>query len=263
MTKNVLTKDTVMMSDPPGSGMTGAVPARRGGVRSWQRWVPYAAVVWSLVYAALGLYWAVSGRGFPFTPGTVPDLTVPLLGRLGPVVAWIVVIVAGIPAAVMGAAMLRGAKSGLLRPLFIIAGALLAVFLLLLMTDFNLLLMLGYTPYGIVSLITGSKYGQIYLGMFTQGTIAHQLLCLIGGFLWLGAAVTYARRRGEACLYCGRRDGPQGWTSPDRAARWGRTAVIVAMVVPIFYAFTRYAWGLGLPLWMNAERFRSGQESGI
>jgi hypothetical protein len=37
----------------------------------------------------------------------------------------------------------------------------------------------------------------------------------------------------------------------------------VAMVAPAFYAFTRYAWALGFPLGMNAERFRSGQESGI
>src|SRR5512135_778516 len=262
MTKNVLTKDTVMMSDPPGSGMTGAVPARRGGVRSWQRWVPYAAVVWSLIYAALGLYWAVSGRGFPFTFGPVPDPSAPLLVRLGPVVAWIVVIMAGIPAAVMGAAMLRGAKSGLLRPLFITAGALLAVFLLLFMTDFNLLLTLGYTPYGIVSLLTGSKYGQIYLAMFTQGTIAHQLLCLIGGFLWLGAAITYARRSSDACLYCGRRDGPEGWTSPDKAARWGRIATYVSMVVPLFYALTRYAWALGIPLGMTEEYWRFEQARG-
>jgi len=262
MTKNVLTNNTGMTSDRPGSGTTGAVPARRGGVRDWQRWVPYAAVVWSLVYAALGLYWAVSGRGFPFTFGTVSDPTAPLLVRLGPVVAWIVVIMAGIPAAAMGAAMLRGAKSGALRPLLITAGALLAVFLLLLMTDFNLLLTLGYTPYGIVSLLTGSKYGQVYLGMFTQGTIAHQLLCLIGGFLWLGAAVTYARRSGEACLYCGRRDGPEGWTSPDKAARWGRIATYVSMVVPLFYAATRYAWALGIPLGMSEEYWRFEQARG-
>ena len=31
-----------------------AMPARGGGVRDWQRWAPYAAVAWSLFYAALG-----------------------------------------------------------------------------------------------------------------------------------------------------------------------------------------------------------------
>ena len=49
----------------------------------------------------------------------------------------------------------------------------------------------------------------------------HQLLCLIGGFLWLGATVSYARRSGDACLYCGRRDGPEGWTKSRRSEALG------------------------------------------
>jgi hypothetical protein len=67
----------------------------------------------------------------------------------------------------------------------------------------------------------------------------------------------------DACLYCGRRDGPEGWHSPNQAALWGRIALFVAMVAPIFYAFTRYAWALGFPLGMGEERFRHGQESGM
>jgi hypothetical protein len=38
-----------------------------GGVRDWQSRAPYAAVAWSLVYAAQGVYWVVSGRGVPRT----------------------------------------------------------------------------------------------------------------------------------------------------------------------------------------------------
>jgi hypothetical protein len=95
-----------------------------------------------------------------------------------------------------------------------------------------------------------------------QWTTMHQLLCLIGGFLWLAATLSYTRRSGNACLYCGRRDGPEGWHSPNQAARWGRIAVYVAMVAPVFYALTRYAWALGFSLGMNEDRFRLGQESG-
>src|SRR5512144_1367784 len=93
------------------NGIGSIVPARGGGVRDWQRWAPYAAVAWSLIYAALGLYWAVSGRGFPYTPETVSDVMAPLLGRFGPGVAWIVVMMAGMPAATVGAVMLREARS--------------------------------------------------------------------------------------------------------------------------------------------------------
>jgi hypothetical protein len=249
------------------SGVASVVPARIGGVGDWQRWAPYAAVAWSLIYAALGVYWAVSGNGFPYTPETVSDGLGPLLGRFGPGVAWIVVVMAGIPAVVMGTAMLRGGRrdrrrqSRAIRRLFIIAGALLAGILLLLMTGLDLLVKVGYFPYIIFRLITGAEVGS-YLEGYTQWTTVHQLLCLTGGFLWLAATVSYARQSGHACLYCGRRDGPEGWTSPDQAARWGRIAVYVAMVAPVFYALTRYAWALGIPLGMSEEQFIPGQESG-
>ncbi len=238
------------------------VSTRRGGIRDWPRWAPYAAVAWSLAYAALGLYWVVSGRGFPYAPGIVDNTLGPVAGRFGPGVAWILIVMAGIPAAALGTAMLRGVRGRVLRPFFITTGSLLAGVLLLLMTDINLLITLGYAPYGIVKLLTGAAFGQVYLGMLTQWTLVHQLLCLIGGFLWLAATVSYARRSGDACLYCGRRDGPEGWTSPSNAGRWGRIAVYVAMMVPVLYAITRYAWALGIPLGMSEEHLRRGQESG-
>jgi hypothetical protein len=57
------------------NGMASVVSVRGGGIRDWQCWAPYAAVGWSLIYAALGLYWAVSGRGFPYAPGLVSGVT--------------------------------------------------------------------------------------------------------------------------------------------------------------------------------------------
>ena len=133
--------------------MANVVPARGGRVRDWQRWAPYAAVVWSLVYAALGVYWAVSRRGFPFASESVSDIMEPLLGRFGLGVAWIVVILAGIPAAAAGVAMLRGVRGKVLRPLLITAGALLAGVLLLLMPSLNLLVKVGYIPGVILGLV--------------------------------------------------------------------------------------------------------------
>jgi len=242
--------------------ITRVVPSHGGRVRAWQRWAPYAAVAWSLIYAVLGIYWAVSKRGFPYTPEIMSDGMEPLLGRFGPGVAWIVVMLAGIPAAAVGVAMLRGLRGRMLRPLFISAGTLLAGVLLLFMTGLNLLVMVGYLPAAVLGHLPVEK-NQAFLSAWAQWAMIHQLLCLIGGFLWLAATVCYARRSGNACLYCGRHEGPEGWTSPARAARWGRIAVYVAMVAPIFYAVTRYAWALGFPLGMSEEYLRQGQESGI
>lgn len=244
------------------SEMTGDALARSGGLRDWQSWTPYAAVVWSLVYATLSAYWAVSGRGFPYAPDLESVAQGPMLGRFGPVLAWIIVTMAGIPAAAMGTAMLLGVR--VFRPFFVIGGGVLAGMLLLLMTDFNLLVMLAYVPFVLFRFLTGGDIG-FYVQELSQGKwiIAQQLLCLVGGFFWLTATVSYARRSGDACLYCGRRDGIEGWTSPIEAARWGRLAVYVAMIAPVFYALTRYAWALGIPWGMTQERFRSGQESGM
>jgi hypothetical protein len=130
------------------------------------------------------------------------------------------------------------------------------------MTGLELLVKFGYTPFGIFSLLTDTEIGKKILGSWTQWATIHQLLCLLGGFLWLAATVCYTLRSGDACLYCGRQDSPEGWTSPDQAARWGRIAVYVALVAPVFYALTRYVWALGFPLGMGEEQFRSGQESG-
>jgi hypothetical protein len=188
----------------------------------------------------------------------------PVLGRFGPGAAWIVVIYAGFPAVAVGAAMLRGVVNRALRPLFITTGGLLAGVLLLLMTGLNLLVLFGYIPYTVHSLFTGAAFGQTYLADLTGWATLHQCLCLLGGFLWLAATVSYARRSGDACLYCGRRNRTGGgWTSPEHAARWGRIAVYITMIAPIFYALTRYAWVLGFPLGMSEDYLRRGQASGM
>ena len=55
----------------------------------------------------------------------------------------------------------------------------------------------------------------------------------------------------------------RGGRARTNAARWGRIAVYVAMIAPVLYAITRYAWALGIPLGMSEEHLRSGQESGM
>lgn len=243
--------------------MANSISGGRGGVRDWQRWAPPAAVTWSLIYAVIVVYWAVSGRGFPYPPEIASDPLGPLLGRSGPALAWIVVIMVGFPAAVVGTAMKQGMRGRVLRPLLLTAGALLTGILLLLMTSLDLLVKFGYFPLAIVSLIQGAESGNTYLKGVTEWVTLHQGLCMLGGFLWLAATVCYARRSVDACPVCGRCDGPEGWRSPDRAARWGKIAVYVALVAPVYYALIRYVWALGYPMGMNLARFQSGQENGI
>ena len=165
----------------------GAVPARGGGVRGWQSWAPYAAVAWSLVYAALGVYWVVSGSGFPYTPETMSDGLGPLLGRFGPGAAWIVVTMAGIPAAALGVAMLRGVRGNALRPLLLTAGTLLAGVLLLLMTGLNLLVKVGYIPAALVGAVPAE---------FIHAASWQSLVELLAGAVIFLAAATAVFRLG-------------------------------------------------------------------
>ncbi len=157
----------------------------------------------------------------------------------------------------------RGVRGRTLRPLFITAGILLAGVLLLLMTDANLLILVGYIPYVVRSLFTSAAVSQKDLAGWAQWATIHQLLCIVGGFLWLAATVRYVRRSGDACPYCGRRDGPEGWQGPRQAARWGRIAVVVGMVAPVLYALTRFAWALGFRMGISEATLRSGQEQGL
>ena len=62
--------NTGMMNERQGSGMNKAAPARVGRVREWQRWAPYAAVAWSLVYAALGAVLGGERARVPLRPRT-------------------------------------------------------------------------------------------------------------------------------------------------------------------------------------------------
>jgi hypothetical protein len=227
-----------------------------------QTWVLYASLVWSILYTLLGFYWAVGGPGFPYAPVEISVDMGPLAGRFGRTVNWIFVIAAGFPAVIAGASMLRGIKGRLSRTLLITFGILLSGILLLAMTNLDLLVLIGYIPYAIFSLFKGATFVRSYLEGWTQWGTIHQLLCLIGGFLWLASTVCYTRLSVGACLHCGRSDNQKKWTSPGNAACWGRIAIYVSLVVPLLYAFTRYAWALGIPLGMSEEYLRSGQELG-
>jgi hypothetical protein len=50
---------------------------------------------------------------------------------------------------------------------------------------------------------------------------------------------------------------------PDAASGWGRWAVSVAVIVPVLYAVTRWAWPLGIPLGISEKFLREGQEIGL
>lgn len=69
----------------------------------------------------------------------------------------------------------------------------------------------------------------------------------------MAAAVAFDRRMRQDCAHCGSTDHPGKWTSSAVAARWGSWATVVAIVIPVGDAITRWAWALGIPLGVSED----------
>lgn len=210
--------------------------------RSWPTWAPYAAALWSLTYAAAGVFWALGGPGYPFGPLGDPDgQGTSLLADLDPTAgSWGLAVLGVLGAALaLGMARARPGAAALRWPVAIAVAF--AAGLALLVPDYRLLALVGYTPIVVV----GAPFGyppDVSLGDVYAWPMINQILCTAGGLLWALTALAYHRRTGVGS---GR---PARWATPAAAARWGRWAVAVAVVIPVGYAVTRIAWALGIPL---------------
>lgn len=227
----------------------------RSLVRRWPQWVCGATACWSLLYGVLGLFWARGGAGFPF--GGAHDATALAASQAadtGPVIAGV-----GLASGVLAFVMAHGRGRGPARWLVISYGATMAVALALVIPSHRPLMAVARTPLVLI----GAPFGwppQLSLGEFFASMypwpVINELLFIVGGLLWAAASLAYARRTGDACAHCGRGGHPAAWTTPANARRWGAWAVAVAVAVPTFYAATRWAWALGIPLGFSRQALR-------
>lgn len=224
----------------------------------WAWW----AAVWSSVYGALGLFWALGGRGFPFGRANDPSAALSVFREARPDVGGPVIAVLGLLGVVVAVAMTRRRGRGIVSAALVGFTWVVAAGLILVVPDYRPLLGLAYAPLVVV----GELFDwppDVSLGDVLPWPVLNQVLCMVGGVLWAGAAVAYRRRIRGACPRCGRSDEPADWTAPESAARWGRWATVVAVAVPLIYAATRYAWALGIPLGITEEFLREGQAVGL
>ncbi len=136
------------------------------------------------------------------------------------------------------------------------AGVLLAAAVVL--VDATVLAGLGYLP-ALLVVSAFSAEVRSSLGVYVEPAFLLQVVVLVGAVLLAATAVRFSRRGVGACETCGRRhDGHDpAWTTPLAAARWGRTAALVAAAIPALYGVTRIAWAVGVPLGFSAV---AGQE---
>ena len=224
-----------------------AVWTPSGRWRRWSTWLGPLAATWSLLYGALGLHWALGGAGFPFGDTGAEDW-MSLLSGLRVEVGGPVIAVLGLAGAVVALAMTRSWGRGLSRGVLLGFGWATSAILLLVVPDARILAFLGYLP----ALIFALGFDAV------EWPMVNQAVCLVGGFIWGAATLQYQRRTRSGS---GRGGQIGGWTSPAAAARWGRWATLLAVVAPLPYVATRFAWALGVPLGLDGE-LRTGVDVG-
>ena len=234
----------------------------------WPHWIGYVAAGWSLLYGLLGLFWALGGVGFPFGPESGRAAQESLLGGLRAETAAPVIAALGLAGALVAVVMARTRGHGWARALLLAFAWIAAVALLVVIPDRRVLIAVAYAPLFLLG--APFHWPPVSFLVAIPWPVLNQLILIGGGILWAATALAYQRRSLDACEHCGRvvngatvaHDG-QTWTSPAAAARWGRWAVAVAIIVPALYAATRYAWLLGIPLGISEQFLREGQAIGL
>jgi hypothetical protein len=217
---------------------------------------------WSLLYGALilGLYLALGSRGFPFGEGD-PQAVLSVLRGLTAAVGAPVIGVLGLVGAGVAVATARGWGHGFARTVLLGFAWVAAVALALVIPDYRGLMVAAYA----FVFLAGAPFGWPDANFFDAVTwpMVNQFLCITGGLLWAATAVAYQRRTGGAAADARHAGTVATWTTPAAAARWGKWATAIAVVIPLLYAATRWAWALGIPLGISEEFFRLGQTTGL
>ncbi len=237
-----------------GPSTRGGPPARLGRA-SRGRWIAPAAAAWWALGGLVAL--AVTLTGGTLAVGAANDLSFGALSRVpgATLTPWVAVL-ALVGAATALRAWLGGRRGPVARAdraLTVAATAVVSAGVLAL-TDASILARLGYLPVTLVMAPFDPVIRAAFEDFPSAGPLT-QLALLGGGALLVASTWRFVRRGAGTCASCGRRhDGHDpAWTTPAAAARWGRTAALVAAAIPTFYAVTRIAWVLGIPLGFSPD----------
>ncbi|MFD6585300.1 NYN domain-containing protein [Streptomyces anulatus] len=254
--------NTVTETQPRGETSPQAAADRR---RRWWSGRPvrsgYLAIVWSALYGAAALYWALGGDGYPFervhedrSSGSILE---PSRAELvAPVLALFCAL-----GVVAGVLMLKNLGTGRVRKALLVYGWAAGIALALLINDYSLLGLLAFSPALLVFVFTGVP-GPQDMGDILYWHRGNLMILFVGGLLWVAATLAYQRRTNGQCVYCGRSPhGPGRWTDAVRLRTWGRRAVWLAVLSTLPYDITRIAWYFGWPLGITDEFLKEMQDT--
>ncbi|WP_329158456.1 NYN domain-containing protein [Streptomyces anulatus] len=248
---------------PPGGETSppAAADRHRRWWSGWPDWSVYLAVVWSALYGAAALYWALGGDGYPFervdedrSSGSILEPS--RAEAVAPVLALFCAL-----GVVAGVLMLKNLGTGRVRKALLAYGWAAGVALTLLIPDYSLLGLLAFSPVLLVFVFTGVP-GPQDMGDIMYWHRGNLMIVFIGGLLWVAATLAYQRRTNGQCVYCGRAPhGPGAWADPVRLRTWGRRAVWLAVLSTLPYDITRIAWYFGLPLGITDDFLKEMQDT--
>ncbi|MEU0238055.1 hypothetical protein ABZ234_10220 [Nocardiopsis sp. NPDC006198] len=213
--------------------------------------VPWAALAWSAAALALGLGW-LSGV-LPLSVADEEGFGSLFAGR-GEALPVVLVLAMGAVGVVCSVLMLRGGG-----PRTAQAGAwALAVLILLVFVDGNLLALLGYTMIMPVVGWIVPGLAQTWVTALLAPDSLTGLFFTAGVGVWVLAALACRRAGRRSCARCGR--SPRWSAAVERgtrvrALRVGRIAVAVGAATALVYPSIRIPWLFGVPVGMSREDF--------
>ncbi|WP_052436172.1 hypothetical protein [Georgenia sp. SUBG003] len=219
------------------------------------KYATIATTYWTLA-AGAGLLLAATGTDLALAE-RLPTPTAALAGLL-PLPVFLV-LAAALAAVLAGTAgrfvaesrMDGGAGRTLSGLRLVFAGAVASGILGLLTLTAGLLAFIGYLPLALV-MAPFHEGMRDSLVNTVDASLVVQLIVVVGVLLWGAAAREHLRRHPVPV---------PAWARPDAAARWGRWAVVVAVVPPLAYALTRFVW-MFYPLGFDREFWEVAQAEG-
>ncbi|MBS4218722.1 hypothetical protein KHA96_10400 [Bacillus sp. FJAT-49711] len=203
--------------------------------KRWPQWIGYLAVIWSLLYGSMHLYWLLGGTGYPFQLERSDDhLFAAMLTYLSQAEGGVLFVILCLLGVCFGLIMQSNKKAPIPHWLLIGYSWSFAISLILFIPDINL--------------IAAMAYAFLFKFAFNW-QMGNQIICIIGALLWMLTAVAYQRKTRNACEYCGRTENEGTFL----LVRIGKLLTIIAALAPIPYAITRFAWALNIPLGVSSQ----------
>lgn len=203
--------------------------------KRWPHWIGYIAVVWSLLYGGMHLYWLFGGTGYPFQIEKSADhLFSAMITYLPTKVGGVLFVILCLLGVCFGLIMLKHKKLPFPRWLLIGYSWGFAFSLILFIPD--------------ISLIASIAYAFLFKFAFNWQMV-NQIICIIGALLWMFTVIAYQRKTRNACEYCGRTEDGETFILVRKA----QLITYIAALAPIPYAITRFAWAMNIPLGVDTN----------